>query len=137
VGERTAELIKTTIGTAYQEKEMRSVDVKGRDLVTGVPKTIEITCEEVRAAISGPVNAIVECVKSTLERTPPELAADIVDRGIVLAGGGGLLRNLDLLLREETGLPIVVAENALTAVVLGSGMALDSLSLLKEVAIDF
>jgi rod shape-determining protein MreB len=137
VGERTAELIKTTIGTAYQEKEMRSVDVKGRDLVTGVPKTIEITCEEVRAAISGPVNAIVECVKSTLERTPPELAADIVDRGIVLAGGGGLLRNLDLLLREETGLPIVVAENALTAVVMGSGMALDSLSLLKEVAIDF
>jgi rod shape-determining protein MreB len=137
VGERTAELIKTTIGTAYPEKEGRSVDVKGRDLVTGVPKTLEITSEEVRGAISGPVNTIVESVKTTLERTPPELAADIVDQGIVLAGGGALLRNLDVLLREETGLPIVVAESPLTAVVMGSGMALDELSLLKEVAIDF
>jgi rod shape-determining protein MreB len=136
VGERTAELIKITIGIAYPEKEIRSVDVKGRDLVTGVPKTLEITSEEIRGAISGPVSTIVESVKTTLERTPPELAADIVDRGIVLAGGGALLKNLDLLLREETGLPIVVAENALTAVVLGAGMALDQLSLLKEVAID-
>ena len=91
VGERTAELIKTTIGTAYPEKEIRSVDVKGRDLVTGVPKTLEINSEEIRGAISGPVNTIVESVKTTLERTPPELAADIVDRGIVLAGGGALL----------------------------------------------
>ena len=137
VGERTAELIKTTIGIAYPEKEIRSVDVKGRDLVTGVPKTLEVTSEEVRGAISGPVNTIVESVKTTLERTPPELAADIVDQGIVLAGGGALLRNLDILLREETGLPIVVAESPLTAVVMGSGMALDELSLLKEIAIDF
>jgi rod shape-determining protein MreB len=137
IGERTAELIKTTIGIAYPEKEVRSVDVKGRDLVTGVPKTLEITSEEVRGAISGPVNTIVESVKTTLERTPPELAADIVDQGIVLAGGGALLRNLDVLLREETGLPIVVAESPLTAVVVGSGMALDELSLLKEIAIDF
>ncbi len=137
VGERTAELIKTTIGIAYPEKEIRSVDVKGRDLVTGVPKTLEITSEEIRGAISGPVNTIVESVKTTLERTPPELAADIVDKGIVLAGGGGLLKNLDVLLREETGLPIIVAESPLTSVVMGSGMALDELSLLKEVAIDF
>jgi rod shape-determining protein MreB len=136
-GERPAEIFNTTIGTAYPEKEVRSVDVKGRDLVTGVPKTLEITSEEVRGAISGPINAIVESVKTTLERTPPELAADIVDQGIVLAGGGALLRNLDVLLREETGLPIVVAESPLTAVVMGSGMALDELSLLKEVAIDF
>jgi rod shape-determining protein MreB len=137
VGERTAELIKTTIGIAYPEKEIRSVDVKGRDLVTGVPKTLEITSEEIRGAISGPVNTIVESVKTTLERTPPELAADIVDKGIVLAGGGGLLKNLDVLLREETGLPIIVAESPLTSVVMGSGMALDELSLLKEIAIDF
>lgn len=136
VGERTAELIKTTIGIAYPEKEVRSVDVKGRDLVTGVPKTLEINSEEIRGAISGPVNTIVESVKTTLERTPPELAADIVDRGIVLAGGGALLKNLDILLREETGLPIVVAESPLTCVVMGSGRALDELSLLKEVALD-
>jgi rod shape-determining protein MreB len=136
VGERTAELIKTTIGIAYPEKEVRSVDVKGRDLVTGVPKTLEINSEEIRGAISGPVNSIVESVKTTLERTPPELAADIVDRGIVLAGGGALLKNLDILLREETGLPIVVAESPLTCVVMGSGRALDELSLLKEVALD-
>jgi len=136
VGERTAELIKTTIGIAYPEKEVRSVDVKGRDLVTGVPKTLEINSEEIRGAISGPVNSIVESVKTTLERTPPELAADIVDRGIVLAGGGALLRNLDILLREETGLPIVVAESPLTCVVMGSGRALDELALLKEVALD-
>ena len=136
VGERTAELIKTTIGIAYPEKEVRSVDVKGRDLVTGVPKTLEINSEEIRGDISGPVNSIVESVKTTLERTPPELAADIVDRGIVLAGGGALLKNLDILLREETGLPIVVAESPLTCVVMGSGRALDELSLLKEVALD-
>ena len=137
VGERTAELIKTTIGIAYPEKEIRSVDVKGRDLVSGVPKTLEITSEEIRGAISGPVSTIVESVKTTLEKTPPELAADIVDKGIVLAGGGALLTNLDVMLREETGLPVVIAENPLTAVVMGSGMALDQLDLLKEIAIDF
>jgi rod shape-determining protein MreB len=136
IGERTAELIKTTIGTAYPEKELKTVDVKGRDLVTGIPKTLEITAEEVMGAISEPVNTIVDVVKMTLEKTPPELSADIVDKGIVLAGGGSLLRNLDVLLREETGLPIIIAENPLTAVALGSGMALDELDLLKEVAID-
>jgi len=136
IGERTAEVVKITIGTAYPEKETRTAEIKGRDLVSGIPKTLEINSEEVMAAISEPVNAIVEAVKVALERMPPELAADIVDRGIVLAGGGALLRNLDVLLREETGLPIIVAENPLTTVVMGSGMVLDELILLKEVALD-
>lgn len=136
IGERTAELVKITIGTAYPEKEIRTAEIKGRDLVSGIPKTLEISSEEVMSAISEPVNSIVEAVKIALERMPPELAADIVDKGIVLAGGGALLRNLDVLLREETGLPIIVADNPLTTVVLGSGKVLDELTLLKEVALD-
>jgi rod shape-determining protein MreB len=136
IGERTAEAVKIAIGTAYPEKETKMAEIKGRDLVSGIPKTLEISSEEVMAAISGPVNAIVEAVKVALESMPPELAADIVDRGIVLAGGGALLHNLDVLLREETGLPIIVAENPLTTVVMGSGMVLDELILLKEVALD-
>jgi rod shape-determining protein MreB len=135
IGERTAELIKITIGTAYPEKEIKTVDIKGRDLVTGIPKTLEISSEEVMQAISEPVNAILNAVKIALERTPPELASDIVDRGIVLAGGGALLKNLDKLLREETGLPIIVAESPLTAVVLGAGKALEELDLLREIAL--
>ncbi|MCX5895125.1 MAG: rod shape-determining protein [Proteobacteria bacterium] len=135
IGERTAELIKITIGTAYPEKEIKTVDIKGRDLVTGIPKTLEISSEEVMQAIAEPVNSIVNAVKTALERTPPELASDIVDRGIVLAGGGALLKNLDKLLREETGLPVIVAESPLTAVVLGSGMALEELDLLREIAL--
>jgi rod shape-determining protein MreB len=135
IGERTAELIKITIGTAYPEKEIKTVDIKGRDLVTGIPKTLEISSEEVMQAIAEPVNSIVNAVKTALERTPPELAADIVDRGIVLAGGGALLKNLDKLLREETGLPIIVAESPLTAVVLGAGKALEELDLLREIAL--
>jgi rod shape-determining protein MreB len=135
IGERTAELIKMTIGTAYPEKEIKTVDVKGRHMVTGIPKTMEISSEEVMEAIAEPVNTIVEAVKISLERTPPELASDIVDRGIVLAGGGALLKNFDKLLREETGLPVNVAESPLTAVALGAGQALDELDLLKEVAL--
>jgi len=135
IGERTAELIKITIGTAYPEKEIKTVDIKGRDLVTGIPKTLEISSEEVMQAISEPVNSIVNAVKIALERTPPELASDIVDRGIVLAGGGALLKNLDKLLREETGLPIIIAESPLTAVVLGAGKALEELDLLREIAL--
>jgi len=135
IGERTAELIKITIGTAYPEKEIKTVDIKGRDMVTGIPKTLEISSEEVMHAISEPVNSIVNAVKIALERTPPELASDIVDRGIVLAGGGALLKNLDKLLREETGLPIIIAESPLTAVVLGSGKALEELDLLREIAL--
>jgi rod shape-determining protein MreB len=133
IGERTAEQIKIAIGSAYPEDEIRTMHVKGRDLVAGIPKTIEVTSEEIREAMQEPVNAIVEAVRLALEKTPPELAADIVDKGIVLVGGGALIRNLDVLLREETGLPIVVAENPLTAVVLGSGRVLDNPDLLREV----
>ena len=136
IGERTAELIKITIGTVFPEKEIKTVDVKGRDMVTGIPKTMEISSVEIMEAIAEPVNTIIESVKSALERTPPELASDIVDRGIVLAGGGALLRNLDKLLKEKTGLPIIIAESPLTAVVMGSGMALDELDLLKDIAFD-
>jgi rod shape-determining protein MreB len=135
IGERTAELIKIAIGTAYPDDEVRSMEVKGRDLVAGVPKTLELKSEEVREALSEPVNAVVESVKIALERTPPELAADIVDKGIVLVGGGSLLRNLDVLLRESTGLPVMLAEDPLTAVAIGTGRTLDELKLLKEVAI--
>ncbi|MCA2959408.1 MAG: rod shape-determining protein [Silvanigrellales bacterium] len=133
IGERTAEQIKIAIGSAYPEEEVRTMQVKGRDLVAGIPKTIEVTSEEIREAMQEPVNAIVEAVRLALEKTPPELAADIVDKGIVLVGGGALIRNLDILLREETGLPILVAENPLTAVVLGSGRVLDNPDLLREV----
>jgi rod shape-determining protein MreB len=135
VGERTAELIKIQIGTAYPEDEVKTMEVKGRDLVAGIPKTLEINSEEVREALAEPLNAIVEAVRIALERTPPELAADIVDKGIVLAGGGALLRNLDILLREETKLPITIAEDPLSAVVLGAGRALDEINLLKEVTV--
>ena len=135
IGERTGEMIKTTIGCAYPDGDIRTVEVKGRDLISGIPKTIEIDSEEVRDAITEPISIIVDTIKEALEQCPPELAADIVDRGIVLTGGGALLRNLDLLLREETGLPISVADDPLSTVARGAGMALDEMDLLKEVAI--
>ena len=135
IGERTAEQIKINIGTAYPDDEIRKMFVKGRDLVAGIPKTIEVDSEEIREAITEPINTIVEAVRIALEKTPPELAADIVDKGIVLAGGGALIRNLDVLLREETGLPIMIAEDPLCAVVLGSGKALDQLDILSSVAL--
>ncbi|MBI3249981.1 MAG: rod shape-determining protein [Deltaproteobacteria bacterium] len=135
IGERTAELIKITIGSAYPGNEIQTMEIKGRDLVAGVPKTVELTDEEIRDSLVESINQIVEAVRVALERTPPELASDIVDKGIVLAGGGALLRNLDILLREETGLPVTLADDPLTAVVMGAGKALDELSLLKEVAI--
>jgi rod shape-determining protein MreB len=135
IGESTAEQIKIQIGTTYPSGENRKMEVKGRDLVAGVPKTVEITETDIKEALTEPVNAIVEAVKLTLERTPPELAADIVERGIVLAGGGALLRNLDVLLREETGLPVVIAENPLSCVVLGAGKLLDEIELLQRVAV--
>lgn len=135
IGERTAELIKITIGSAYPGDEIQTMEIKGRDLVAGVPKTVELSDEEIRDSLLESINQIVEAVRVALERTPPELASDIVDKGIVLAGGGALLRNLDVLLREETGLPVTLAEDPLTAVVMGAGKALDELSLLKEVAI--
>ncbi|MBW1764209.1 MAG: rod shape-determining protein [Deltaproteobacteria bacterium] len=136
IGERTAELIKTTIGIASPEKDIRTVDVKGRNMLSGIPRTVEISSEEIMEAITTPKNTIVEAVKNSLERTPPEIASDIVDRGIVLAGGGALLKNLDKLLSEETGLSIIVAESPLTAVVLGAARALfDDIDLLQDVAL--
>jgi rod shape-determining protein MreB len=137
IGERTAEQIKIEIGSAYPdaEEEVRKMEVKGRDLVSGIPKTLEINSIEIQEALGETVNAIVEAVRIALERTPPELAADIVDKGIVLAGGGALLRNLDALLRDQTGLPVVIAEDPLSCVVLGSGKVLDELDLLKRVTV--
>ena len=135
IGERTGEIIKTTIGCAYPDSETRTVEVKGRDLISGIPKIIEIDSEEVREAITEPISIIVDNIKDALEQCPPELAADIVDRGIVLTGGGALLRNLDVLLKEETSLPIMVSNDPLSCVARGAGMALDELDLLKEVTI--
>ena len=135
VGERTGEIIKTTIGCAYPDKEIRTVEVKGRDLISGIPKIIEINSEEVREAIAEPISLIVDTVKDALENAPPELAGDIVDRGIVLTGGGALLRNLDVLIREETGLPVTIADDPLSTVARGAGMALDQLDVLKEVTL--
>jgi rod shape-determining protein MreB len=135
IGERTAELIKTTIGNAYPGDQVDQMQIKGRDLVSGIPKIIEIDSDEVRESITEQIDTILETVKMALEQTPPELAADIVDRGIVLTGGGALLQNLDMLLREETGLPITITEDPLSTVVLGSGKALDSLDILREIMI--
>jgi len=136
IGERTAEIIKTTIGNAYPGNEIESMDVKGRDLVTGIPKIINVNSDEIRQAIQEQIDTIVAAVKGALEQTPPELAADIVDRGIYLTGGGALLKNLDILLHQETGLPIKIADDPLSTVVMGSGRALDNLNILKEVMVD-
>jgi rod shape-determining protein MreB len=136
IGEPTAEKIKIHIGNAFNTGEAVAMEVKGRDLVAGLPKTLTITGDEIREALQEPVNQIVEAVRTALERTPPELSADIVDKGIVLAGGGALLKGLDMLLREETGLPVMIADDPLSAVVLGCGKALDEISLLKSVAIE-
>ncbi|MCL4233436.1 MAG: rod shape-determining protein, partial [Deltaproteobacteria bacterium] len=114
---------------------LMTMEVKGRDLVAGVPKTIEINSDEIRDSMIEPINAIVQAVRLALERTPPELASDIVDKGIVLAGGGALLRHVDVVLREETGLPITICDDPLSAVVLGTGKMLDELDLLRQVAI--
>ncbi|NPA25157.1 MAG: rod shape-determining protein [Deltaproteobacteria bacterium] len=133
IGERMAEHIKIKIGAAAPLDEPEIMTIKGRDTVAGVPQVLEINSEEVREALTEPVNAILDAVRVALERTPPELAADIVDKGIILTGGGALLRNLDTLMRHETGLPITVVEDPLTCVVRGSGMVLDNLKLLREV----
>ena len=135
IGERTAEQIKIQVGNAFPFDEIRVMNVKGRDMIAGVPRTVEINSDEVREALAEPITAIVETVRVALERTPPELAADIVDKGIVLAGGGALLGNLDVVLREETRLPVMIAEDPISCVVLGTGRVLDELELLKVVAI--
>lgn len=134
IGERTAEEIKIAIGSAYPTGEETSMEVKGRDLVAGLPKTLTITSEEVRDALQEPISAIVEAIRITLERCPPELSADLVDRGLVLAGGGALLRGVDKLIAEQTGLPVHVAEDPLSAVAEGTGVVLHELNFLRKVA---
>jgi rod shape-determining protein MreB len=134
IGTSTAEIIKTTIGNAYPWEPVESVEVKGRDLVSGIPKILTIGSDEIREALSEQINAIVQTVHIALEQTPPELAADIVDGGIVLAGGGALLKRLDMLLEMETKLPILIAEDPLSVVAVGAGKALGNLSVLKGLA---
>jgi rod shape-determining protein MreB len=136
IGERTAEQIKIEIGSAYPLEERMTKEIKGRHLIEGDPKTITITDEEIREALTETVNVIVDAVRVALERTPPELSADIVDRGIVLTGGGSMLKNLDKRLREETGLPLAMAEDPLSSVVLGAGKMLSDFNLLRKISID-
>jgi rod shape-determining protein MreB and related proteins len=133
IGERTAEEIKLRIGSAFPLGKETTMEVKGRDMVAGLPKTITITSQEVREAMLEPLNTIIDAVRTTLERCPPELSADLVDRGIMLAGGGALLRGLDKLLQEETALPVHVAEDPLSAVAEGTGRVLSELAFLKKV----
>jgi rod shape-determining protein MreB and related proteins len=135
IGEQTAERIKITVGNGYPLEKQLTMEVKGRDMIAGIPKTVVVNSDEIRDALSEPINAIVEAVLTALERTPPELAADISDKGIVLTGGGALLTNLDMLIREETGLPVMVCDDPISAVVLGSGKALDNIDILKQVTI--
>ena len=135
IGERTAENVKIQIGSAVAPKTRMTMEVKGRDLVGGIPKTVVIDSDEIREALSEPVSAIVDAVRAVLEQAPPELCADIVDKGIVLTGGGSKLRNLDVLLSDETGLPVFLCDEPEFAVVLGTGAALDELDLLREVAL--
>ena len=135
IGERTAENIKIKIGSAYPLEEEMTMEVKGRDLVAGLPKTVTIASEEIREALQEPLRAILEIAKVSLERTPPELAADLIDHGIVMAGGGSLLRGLDKLLSEETGLPVHIADDPLTAVARGTGKVLDEIHYLKKVTV--
>ncbi len=135
IGERTAEDIKTTIGAAYPKPKEESMDIRGRDLITGLPRNISITSSEIVDALKEPVNAIVDSIKYTLEKTPPELASDIMDRGIMLTGGGALLSGLNTLIKQETGMPVSIAENPLDCVVMGSGKVLDEIETLKKVLI--
>ena len=136
IGERTSEIIKMEVGSASDVEGIENMEIRGRDLLTGLPKTIEITAKEISTALSDTVVAIIDAVKVTLERTPPELAADIMDRGIVLTGGGALLRNLDKVISEETKMPVLIAENPLDCVAIGTGKALDHIHLFKNKARD-
>lgn len=136
IGERTAEEIKIRIGSAYPLEEETTLDVKGRDILAGLPKTVTITSEEVREALSEPLTSILEAIRIALERTPPELSADLIDRGLILAGGGALLRGLDKLISEETGLPVHIADDPLTAIALGTGRYLNEFNMLKRLAVN-
>ncbi len=135
IGERTAEEIKIEIGTAYPQEDLGTYDVRGRDLVTGLPKTVRVTADEIYRALAEPVTAILEAIKNTLEQTPPELSADIMDRGIVMAGGGSLLRGLDQLVSEQTGMPVHVADEPLLCVAYGTGRVLENIDILRRVLI--
>ncbi|MBM3246061.1 MAG: rod shape-determining protein [Candidatus Omnitrophica bacterium] len=135
IGERTAEEIKIKIGSSYPQDQELSLEVKGRDLVAGLPKSVTITSEEVREALQEPLRAIIEITKISLERTPPELAADLIEHGIVMAGGGSLLKSLDKLISEETGLPVHIADDPLTAVAQGTGKVLNEIRYLKKVTV--
>ena len=135
IGERTSEDIKIKIGSAYPLEEEMSMEVKGRDLVAGLPKTVTITSEEIRESLQEPLRAILECTKMSLERTPPELAADLIDHGIVMAGGGSLLRGLDKLISEETGLPVHITDDPITAVANGTGIVLSEIKYLRKVTV--
>ena len=132
IGDRTAESIKVEVGSAGDTDGIAPMEIRGRDLLTGLPKTIEITAKEISSALHDTVHAIIEAVKNTLERTPPELAADIMDRGIVLTGGGALLHNLDKVISSETSMPVLIAEDPLDCVAIGTGMALDHIDLFKN-----
>lgn len=133
IGERTAEQIKMKIGSAFPMEQEETIEVKGQDLVAGLPKTMGINSEEIRSALEEPVSEIISAIRQTLERTPPELAADIVDRGMILTGGGAMLHGLDRLISEETKLPVIIAEKPINCVVLGAGKALEELDTLREV----
>jgi len=135
IGERTAEEVKIKIGSAYPEGEEMTLEVKGRDLVAGLPKAVTITSEEIREALQEPLRAILEMTKISLERTPPELASDLIEHGVVMAGGGSLLRGMDKLIAEETGLPVHLADDPLTAVVVGTGKVLDEIRYLKKLTV--
>jgi rod shape-determining protein MreB len=132
IGERTAEEIKVTVATAFANARNESMEIRGRDLVSGLPKTMRINSAETREALAEPITLVLECVKTVLEKTPPELAADIVDRGIVMTGGGALLHGLDILLSYETGIPTYLADDPLSCVALGTGIALESLEMLED-----
>jgi rod shape-determining protein MreB len=135
IGERTAEFIKIQIGTAYPLRTSEVEEVRGRDLVTGLPKTVQVTSDEIYKALSEPVTSIIDAIKATLELTPPELAADIMDRGIVMAGGGCLLRGLDQLVMEETGMPVHIADEPMLTVAYGAGRVLENIDVLRKVLI--
>ena len=136
IGERTAEEIKIKIGSAYPLEEETTLEVRGRDILAGLPKTITVTSEEIREALSEPLSAILEAVRIALERTPPELCSDLIERGLILAGGGALLRGFDKLISEETGLPVHIADDPLTAIALGTGRCLSDFRLLKRLSVN-
>jgi rod shape-determining protein MreB len=135
IGERTAEGIKITVGSAFPSDEVKEMDIRGRDMVTGLPKTLRISSDEIMKSMQEPINSIIDAIKLTLEKTPPELAADIMDKGIMMTGGGSLLDGLDELIRQETGMPVKIADNPLDCVVLGAGKVINEIDTLKRVAI--